>query len=176
VSDALPLQPKEQDRTWTLDEDCGCRQCNNPAPLDWRLIQAVIDLEKLIMYRLNQSSVERLPHTGVFASAVRALWRLGHYNYRGYTPSEHKPSASTNFEATYSVLFANVDAAYVQIPMLSQLQMTDYAGIRPVFGPITAETGVAYYSYPRSVIDTSLFRIDGRKFCKLSDLVKSYWR
>ena len=39
--------------------------------------------------------------------------------------------------------------------MLSQLQMTDYAGIRPVFGPITVETGVAYYSYPRSAIDTS---------------------
>jgi hypothetical protein len=105
------------------------------------------------MYRLNHSSVERSPHTGVFASAVRAL----RYNYRGYTLSDHKPSASTNFEATYSVLFANVDAASVQIPMPSQLQMTDYAGIRPVFGPITAETGVAYYSYPGSVIDTSYF-------------------
>ena len=77
------------------------------------------------------------------------------YNYRGYTLSNHKPSVSTNFEATYNILFAAVDAASVQIPMLSQLQMTDYAGIRPVFGPITVETGVAYYSYPGSVIDTS---------------------
>lgn len=77
------------------------------------------------------------------------------YNYRGYTLSDHKPSVSTNFEATYNILFAAVNAASVQIPMLSQLQMTDYAGIRPVFGPITVETGVAYYSYPRSAIDTS---------------------
>jgi uncharacterized protein (TIGR02001 family) len=77
------------------------------------------------------------------------------YNYRGYTLSDHKPSVSTNFEATYNVLFAAIDAASVQIPMLSHLQMTDYAGIRPVFGPITVETGVAYYSYPGSVIDTS---------------------
>jgi hypothetical protein len=45
VSDALLLQPREQDRTWTLDDDCGCRQRNNPAPSDWFLIQAVIDLE-----------------------------------------------------------------------------------------------------------------------------------
>jgi hypothetical protein len=109
------------------------------------------------MYRLSQSSVERLPHTGVFASAVRALRRLSHYNYRGYTLPDYKPSVSTNFEANYSVLFANVDPASVQIPMLSQLQMTDYAGIRAVFGPITAETGGAYYSYPASVIDTSYF-------------------
>ena len=77
------------------------------------------------------------------------------YNYRGYTLSDHKPSVSTNFEATYNILFAAIDAASVQIPMLSQLQMTDYAGIRPVFGPITVETGVAYYSYPGSIIDTS---------------------
>jgi uncharacterized protein (TIGR02001 family) len=77
------------------------------------------------------------------------------YNYRGYTLSDHKPSASTNFEATYNVLFAEVNADSVQIPMLSQLQMTDYAGIRPVFGPVTVETGVAYYSYPGSAIDIS---------------------
>jgi len=77
------------------------------------------------------------------------------YNYRGYTLSDHKPSASTNFEATYNILFANVTADSVQIPMLSQLQMTDYAGIRPVFGPTTVETGVAYYSYPGSAIDIS---------------------
>jgi uncharacterized protein (TIGR02001 family) len=77
------------------------------------------------------------------------------YNYRGYTLSDHKPSASTSFEATYNILFADVTADSVQIPMLSQLQMTDYAGIRPVFGPITVETGVAYYSYPGSAIDIS---------------------
>jgi uncharacterized protein (TIGR02001 family) len=79
----------------------------------------------------------------------------GDYNYRGYTLSDHKPSVSTNFEATYNILFAEVTADSVQIPMLSQLQMTDYAGIRPVFGPLTVETGVAYYSYPGSAIDIS---------------------
>lgn len=77
------------------------------------------------------------------------------YNYRGYTLSDHKPSISTNLEATYNILFATVNAASVQVPMVSQLQMTDYVGIRPVFGPLTVETGVAYYSYPGSRIDIS---------------------
>ncbi|MGA9052888.1 MAG: TorF family putative porin, partial [Pseudolabrys sp.] len=77
------------------------------------------------------------------------------YNFRGYTLSDHKPSISTNLEATYNILFAAVNAASVHVPMVSQLQMTDYAGIRPVFGPLTVETGVAYYSYPGSSIDIS---------------------
>jgi len=77
------------------------------------------------------------------------------YNFRGYTLSDHKPSISTNIEATYNILFAAVNAASVHMPMVSQLQMTDYAGIRPIVGPLTVETGVAYYSYPGSSIDIS---------------------
>jgi uncharacterized protein (TIGR02001 family) len=77
------------------------------------------------------------------------------YNYRGYTLSDHRPSASVNFEATYNILFAGINGASVKMPMLSQFQMTDYAGIRPVFGPLTVETGVAYFSYPGSEIETS---------------------
>ena len=37
------------------------------------------------------------------------------YNYRGYTLSDHKPSASTSFEATYNILFADVTADSMQI-------------------------------------------------------------
>lgn len=74
------------------------------------------------------------------------------YNYRGYTLSEHRPSASTTFEATYGMFFAGINGTSVQVPMLSQFQMTNYAGIRPAFGPLTVETGVAYFSYPHSDI------------------------
>jgi len=77
------------------------------------------------------------------------------YNYRGYTLSDHKPSASTNIEATYNIFFAGVNTASVDMPKLSQLQMTNYAGIRPTFGKLTVEAGVAYYSYPGSAIDIS---------------------
>lgn len=77
------------------------------------------------------------------------------YNYRGYTLSDHKPSASTNIEATYNLFFAGVNTASVDMPKLSQLQMTNYVGIRPTFGKLTVEAGVAYYSYPGSAINIS---------------------
>lgn len=77
------------------------------------------------------------------------------YNYRGYTLSDHRPSASVNFEATYNILFAGINGASVQMPMLSQFQMTNYGGIRPKFGDLTVETGVAYFSYPGSDIEIS---------------------
>jgi uncharacterized protein (TIGR02001 family) len=75
------------------------------------------------------------------------------YNYRGYTLSDHRPSASANFEVTYNVFFAGLDGASVRMPKLSQLQMTNSGGIRPVFGTLTMEAGVLYYSYPGSDID-----------------------
>lgn len=77
------------------------------------------------------------------------------YNYRGYTLSDHRPSASTNWEATYNIFFAGINAASVQMPMLSQIQTTSYGGIRPVFGNLTVETGIGYFSYPGSPIDIS---------------------
>jgi uncharacterized protein (TIGR02001 family) len=77
------------------------------------------------------------------------------YNYRGYTLSNHLPSVSSNLEATYLVFFASVNTASVQIPTLSHFQMTDTIGLRPVFGSLTLEGGVAYYSYPGSRIDES---------------------
>jgi uncharacterized protein (TIGR02001 family) len=77
------------------------------------------------------------------------------YNYRGYTLSDHRPSVSNNIEATYNIFFAGVNTASVQMPNLSQFQMTDYAGIRPTFGQLTVEAGVAYYTYPGSPIDIS---------------------
>ncbi|MGB7078374.1 MAG: TorF family putative porin [Xanthobacteraceae bacterium] len=75
------------------------------------------------------------------------------YNYRGYTLSNHLPSAATDIEATYGTAFADINAASVDMPQLSQFQMTDSAGIRPVFGPLTFEVGAEYYSYPGSDIN-----------------------
>jgi uncharacterized protein (TIGR02001 family) len=77
------------------------------------------------------------------------------YNYRGYTLSNHLPSVSSNLEATYAVFFASVNTASVQIPALSHFQMTDTIGLRPVFGKLTIEGGVGYYTYPGSVTDES---------------------
>ena len=65
------------------------------------------------------------------------------------------PSASGTVEATYSIFFASVNGASVQIPELSHFQLTNTIGLRPTFGKTTVELGFAYYSYPRSAEDLS---------------------
>ena len=40
------------------------------------------------------------------------------YNYRGYTLSNHFPSASANLEVSYWILFGSVNTASVQMPEL----------------------------------------------------------
>jgi uncharacterized protein (TIGR02001 family) len=75
--------------------------------------------------------------------------------FRGYTLSNNFPSASGTVEATYSIFFASVNGASVQIPELSHFQMTNTIGLRPEFGKLTVEGGVGYYSYPRSQVDES---------------------
>jgi uncharacterized protein (TIGR02001 family) len=75
--------------------------------------------------------------------------------FRGYTLSDNLPSASGTVEATYSILFASLNGASVQIPDLSHFQLTDTIGLRPTFGKLTVETGLAYYSYPGSAEDLS---------------------
>ena len=74
------------------------------------------------------------------------------YNYRGYTLSNHQPSASTNFQASYGIFFAGQNSSSVDIPHLGQLELVTAAGIRPVFGSLTIEVGAEYFSYPGSQI------------------------
>jgi len=77
------------------------------------------------------------------------------YNYRGYTLSNHLPSASANGEADYDTFFASVNVASVQMPGLSHFQMTDTLGLRRAFDALTIETGGAIYSYPGFTNDPS---------------------
>src|SRR5262249_28345603 len=78
------------------------------------------------------------------------------YNYRGYTLSNHQLSGAADLEATYSIFFAGINVASVDnLPRLSQIQMTSSVGIRPVFGPLTIEAGVGYYSYPMGEINSA---------------------
>jgi uncharacterized protein (TIGR02001 family) len=75
--------------------------------------------------------------------------------FRGYTLSNNLPSVTGTVEATYSIFFASVNGASVQIPVLSHFQMTNTIGLRPEFGKLTVEGGVGYYTYPGSQVDES---------------------
>jgi hypothetical protein len=80
---------------------------------------------------------------------------MSNNTFRGYTLSNNFPSAAGTFEATYSIFFASVNGASVQIPELSHFQLTNTIGLRPTFGKLMLESGFAYYSYPRSAQDLS---------------------
>jgi uncharacterized protein (TIGR02001 family) len=79
------------------------------------------------------------------------------YNYRGYTLSDHQPSISTNLQPTYGIFYAGINAASVEMPQLSRFQMTDFVGVKPVFGLLTFDVGAQYYSYPGSEIQIDYF-------------------
>jgi uncharacterized protein (TIGR02001 family) len=75
--------------------------------------------------------------------------------FRGYTLSNNLPSVSGNVEASYAIFFTNLNGASVQIPQLSQFQLSSTTGLRPKFGTLTLEAGFAYYTYPHSTRDLS---------------------
>jgi uncharacterized protein (TIGR02001 family) len=110
-------------------------------------------LEKIPLARVNDSAK---PRTGTETSPTPSFdvsfgaLITSDYNYRGYTLSNHQPSVSSYFEATYDILFAGAYASSVSFPGVPSLQMTYSAGVRPVFGPVTVEVGVGYYNYPGS--------------------------
>jgi uncharacterized protein (TIGR02001 family) len=103
----------------------------------------------------SQANTTDVPKSSFDASMTTAI--ASDYNYRGYTLSDHNPSASATFEGTYGSAYADVSGASVQMPNLSHFQMTDYAGVRPAFGSLTVDTGAEYYAYPGSKIDISYF-------------------
>ena len=90
--------------------------------------------------------------------------------FRGYTLSNNFPSVTGTVEATYSIFFASVNGASVQIPELSHFQLTNTIGLRPTFGKLTVESGFAYYSYPtkraRFVLRRDVRRADLRGHAK----------
>jgi uncharacterized protein (TIGR02001 family) len=75
--------------------------------------------------------------------------------FRGYTLSNNLPSVSGNVEASYAIFYTSLNGASVQIPQLSQFQLSSTTGLRPKFGPLTLESGFAYYTYPGSARDLS---------------------
>lgn len=75
--------------------------------------------------------------------------------FRGYTLSNNLPSVSSNAEASYAIFFTSLNGASVQIPQLSQFQLSSTTGLRPKFGALTLESGFAYYTYPHSARDLS---------------------
>jgi uncharacterized protein (TIGR02001 family) len=79
---------------------------------------------------------------------------MSDYNFRGITQSDHGPSGGGYFEARYWWLYAGIAAWAVKLPTDPTAEVDLYGGIRPTWGPLSADIGAIYYWYPREITGT----------------------
>ncbi len=70
------------------------------------------------------------------------------YVSRGISQTANGPSATAYAELRYGWLYAGVQPWNVKLPTQPSAEVDVYAGIRPVWGPLTLDFGVIDYLYP----------------------------
>ncbi len=73
---------------------------------------------------------------------------MSDYISRGITQSAHRPAGTAYGELRYGWFYGGVQAWSVQLPTDPIGELDVYGGIRPVWGPLTADFGVIGYLYP----------------------------
>jgi len=77
------------------------------------------------------------------------------YVFRGISQSKSRPAVQATLDATYKWLYAGVfsstiDFGDIGTKDVAHAELTFYAGIKPVVGPVTFDIGVIYYTYPNA--------------------------
>ena len=70
------------------------------------------------------------------------------YMSRGVSQTANRPGATAYAELRYGWLYAGVQPWNVDLPTRPTAEVDVYAGIRPVWGPLTLDVGVIGYLYP----------------------------
>lgn len=72
------------------------------------------------------------------------------YVFRGVSQTLEDPAAQGSIDLTYGIFYAGVWGSNVDFndapPATAEVDL--YAGIKPVWGPVTFDLGVIYYAYP----------------------------
>lgn len=68
--------------------------------------------------------------------------------WRGISQTANQPSATAYAEMRYGWLYAGVQPWNVTLPTQPAAEVDVYAGVRPVWGPLTLDLGVIGYLYP----------------------------
>lgn len=78
------------------------------------------------------------------------------YVFRGFSQSAERGAVQGTLEVTYGILYANAFLSNIDFGetgagrKIASNELTFAAGIKPVFGPITFDFGVIYYTYPNA--------------------------
>lgn len=75
------------------------------------------------------------------------------YIFRGISQTAEDPAFQLSFDGTYGIFYAGVWGSNIDLDVPGNFgsgEIDFYAGIKPVFGPVTLDLGVLYYYYPGS--------------------------
>ncbi len=74
------------------------------------------------------------------------------YVFRGFSQSDQSPAIQGGVDVTYRIFYVGAWASTIELEPVgafeSNVEVDIYAGIKPVWGPITFDLGVIYYAYP----------------------------
>ncbi|HXF55043.1 MAG TPA: TorF family putative porin [Hyphomicrobiaceae bacterium] len=70
------------------------------------------------------------------------------YVFRGITQSSEDPAVQGGADIGYGIFYAGVWASMIDFEAAGAAEVDFYAGIKPVWGPVTFDLGVIYYAYP----------------------------
>lgn len=72
------------------------------------------------------------------------------YVFRGISQSWEDPAAQAALDATYGIFYAGIWGSTIDFndAPKANAELNLYAGLKPVWGPVTFDLGVIYYAYP----------------------------
>jgi uncharacterized protein (TIGR02001 family) len=72
------------------------------------------------------------------------------YVFRGFSQTAEEPTIQGGVDIGYGILYAGIWASGVDFgdALSSDIEIDYYVGIKPVWGPVTFDLGVLYYTYP----------------------------
>lgn len=73
------------------------------------------------------------------------------YMFRGISQTDNDPAIQGSIDIGYGTFYAGIWSSNVELEAVgtdAQIEIDYYAGLRPVWGPLTFDLGILYYSYP----------------------------
>jgi uncharacterized protein (TIGR02001 family) len=72
------------------------------------------------------------------------------YVFRGVSQSDQRPAVQAGVDVTYKWFYVGAWGSTIDFDVDENVEVDIYAGIKPVWGPLTFDFGVIYYWYPGS--------------------------
>lgn len=70
------------------------------------------------------------------------------YVFRGVSQSDQRPAVQAGVDVTYKIFYIGAWGSTIDFDVDENVEVDIYAGIKPVWGPLTFDFGVIYYWYP----------------------------